>query len=201
MHNASLHELFTNKYIKHVEKHDGKTYEFYAFNGYKPIIRELVNTECHLPGTRGCFKHMFVEKGKAKVVCVIRNNDEIETVCYMIENSWMIGNAIPQTVNDMGNLGFFTRPKYRGNGNSHKICKFMEKNLIKYFPQTKNRNLYIQEHVTEKLGKNFEYFNVEKLEYGEHGWEWFLDDILSSKHPYAIDYDKEYSKLYSSLYN
>lgn len=130
MLSKTLHEMFDGKYTTYHQTDDNdKKIEFYAFNGYKPIIRELVNTECHLPGTRGCFRHMFVEKDKAKVVCVIRNNKEIETVSYMIENSWIIGNAIPTTENDMGNLGFFTRPQYRGNGNSHRICKFMEKIL------------------------------------------------------------------------
>lgn len=194
MSTKTLHELFDGKFIKHVETCENKTYEFYAFNGYKPIIRELVNSECHLPGTNGCFRLMFIEKNKAKVVCVIRNSKEIETVCYMIENSWIIGNAIPTNSNDMGNLGFFTRPQYRGNGNSHKICKFMEKNLIKFFPETNGRNLYIQEHVTYILGRNFKEFNVRKLTYGEHGREWYLDEI-QTKHPYAIDFAKEDAKF------
>lgn len=188
----NLNEIIGNKYIKHVEEIDGKKFEFYAFKGYKPIIRELMKTQCY-NGSRGCFRFMFIEKNKPKIVCVIRNKTEIETVCFLIHDSWIIGNAISNNNCDLGNLGFFTRNQYRGNGNSHKICKFFERNFSKI---TNNDGyfVHIQYHVKKAFEKNFSKIKVKELRYGENSDSWMMDNIIP-KNPYSIDFKKENDKF------
>lgn len=193
----NLREIIGNNFIKHVENREGKQYEFYAFVGYAPIIKELMQSNCH-NGDVGCFRFMFIEKNKPKIVCIIRNKEEIETVSFLINDSWIIGNSIPSTNEYLGNLGFYTRQKYRGNGNANKICKFFEETFSKITNITGYR-VHIQYHVKEQLSKNFKLLKVDTLRYGENSGSWIIDDI-KTKHPYSIDFKKETNKIMKNMW-
>ena len=136
---------------------------------------------------------MFIEKNKPKIIGIIRNKDEIETVAYLIEDSWVIGNVIPEDKNHIGNMGFYTRPQYRGNGNVPQICNFFE-NELKKLHNMKNYHIYIQSHVVEKFSSYFKTLIVKEMFYGENSCSFFNDDI-GTKSPFSVDLQKEYNKF------
>lgn len=191
----SLHDIFSNGCVSFKEKvENGDTIKFYAFNGYHPIIKRLIDEEVHLPGTQGCFSQMFIEKGKAKAVVVLENDKNvIESVCFVSQNSWIIGNGIPAGNEYIGNVGYYTHNRFRGKGHAHTLSRKLEENLNKIVPDLKNRIGHIQNHVYFNLRKNFKILQIHNMAYGENYIDFF--DRKGLKNPYSVNLEKEQRKI------
>lgn len=197
----TLHDIFSDGPTKTVEKLDnGKNIIFYAFNGYMPIIKNLIEQKVHLPGTQGCFSQMFIEKDKAKALSVIKNkNGIIESVCFVIQDSWIIGNSIPSGPKYIGNIGYFTHEEFRGQGHAHILSKNLEKNLSLLVPDLTERVGHIQYHVCDKFRKNFNQLQIAKMRYCENFLDFF--DPSSLKNPYSVDLSKENKKQQKEFFD
>lgn len=190
----SLHEIFSSGNISFKEKYNGGYIKFYAFNGYHPIIKRLISEKLHLPNEQGCFSQMFIEKNKAKAVVIFENKDKvIESVCFVIQDSWIIGNGIPKGNEYIGNIGYYTHEKFRGKGHSHLLSKKLEENLSKIVPDLSKRIGHIQNHVYSVLRKNFKVIQIHNMFYGENYVEFLNRDEL--KNPYSVDLNKENNKI------
>lgn len=184
----TMYEIFKENKSRVSEKIDNKTYDFYAFVGYHPIIRELIISKTHA-GIMGCFQWMFVEKDKAKAVSVIRDsNGNIETVCFLIYDSYIIGEMASSEAISLGNMGFYTHPINRGNDNMTKAAKFMIKNLKNIIDDLDDREIYVQDYISKKIQDEIPMIKVKPLECGQNdGTLWHR----VPKHPYSVDFKKE----------
>ena len=182
----TMYEILKDKKsIRVTEKIENKIYDFYAFVGYHPIVRELMLTKTHA-GEAGCFMWMFVEKDKAKAAVVIRNlSGEIESVCFVIYDSFIIGNSASTDASSLGNMGFYTHDKYRGNNNMINGAKFMVKNLSKIIDNFDERVFYIQDYICDKLREEIPEITIEPIMFAENDGS----HSCNLKHPYSIDFN------------
>ena len=196
----TLHSIFNEGAHKTETKiENGDTIKFYAFNGYNPIIRRLIKEEVHLPGTSGCFSQMFIEKGKAKALSIYENkNKEIESVCFVIQDSWIIGNGIPQGPKFLGNIGYYTHDRFRGKGLSKILSQDLENNLNTIVPDLKNRVGHIQYHVFPKFRNYFNIIKINEMRYGENFVDFF--DPRDLKNPYSVDLQKEQNRITKHMF-